>query len=382
MTQDLPAPRWIDTPAALKAMLPDLNRWRQLAVDTEANSLHAYRERVCLIQFSTPEIDYLVDPIKIHDLTLLGDVFANPHVEKIFHASEYDIIGLQRDYSFTFANIFDTMIAARTLGYKNIGLGNLLAEKFDIQLNKQYQKADWGQRPLPPPLIDYARLDTHYLFQLRTQLEIELHEKGRWELAQEDFLRCCHVNGNHRDLRERWERINGSQDLTPRERTILHELCIGREKIAEKLDRPLFKVLDDRILVTLAQKAPHSMAELKQAGMSDRQVERFGRSLLEAIRRGETAHLVTSTDVERQPEAVLNRLRKLKQWRKNAAEKLDVESDIILSKMHMHLIAEQDPQTAEELARIMVDSPWRFAQYGTEILKTIGHKQEAEKIDH
>jgi len=184
-------------------MVEILAREPRLAVDTEANSLHAYREQVCLIQFSTPQTDYLVDPLSLDDLTHLAPLFSDQGIEIIFHAAEYDVLGLQRDFDFSFSNLFDTMLAARTLGYKQVGLGRLLADKFNVDVDKHNQKADWGQRPLTPGLIDYARLDTHYLIALRDILEAELREKGRWELAQEDFARSCFVNnGNgHRPLR-------------------------------------------------------------------------------------------------------------------------------------------------------------------------------------
>ncbi len=364
-------PRWVDTATALRSILPDLRRQARLAVDTEANSLHAYRERVCLIQFSTPNNDYLIDPLKLHDLTELGDIFSNPQIEKVFHAVEYDLVGLQRDFGFTFVNLFDTMQAARTLGYKSQGLGSLLAEKFNIIIDKKYQKADWGQRPLPEPLIDYARLDTHYLLMLRDALELELREKGRWELAAEDFNRCCHVANNHTDLRERWERINGQQDLTPRQRTILHELCLARERIADKLDRPLFKVIDDRLLLSIAKTIPHNFEELKLAHLTDRQIDRFGRALLDAVRVGSEAPLVKSSNIERPHDAVLNRLNRIKQWRKAAAEKLAVDSDVILSRAHMQIIADKGPRSLEELSGIMKDCPWRLEHYGAEILHVL-----------
>ena len=255
MTLPLPAPVWVDTPNALRRMVEILAREPRLAVDTEANSLHAYREQVCLIQFSTPETDYLVDPLALDDLTHLAPLFSDPKIEIIFHAAEYDVLGLQRDFDFSFTNLFDTMLAARTLGYKQVGLGRLLAEKFNVDVDKHNQKADWGQRPLTPSLTDYARLDTHYLIALRDILEAELRAMGRWELAQEDFARSCFVNNSngHRPVRGHWERVDGRLDLTQRQQTILNELCIKREKMAERLNRPLFKVVDDRLLLRVAQ---------------------------------------------------------------------------------------------------------------------------------
>ena len=155
------------------------------------NSLHAYRERVCLIQFSTAEADYIIDPFSVPDLTSLAPIFSDPHIEKIFHAAEYDLLCLRRDFAFSFANIFDTMQAGRILGRKQAGLDRLLEEKLGITHSKHFQKADWGVRPLSRDLMLYAALDTHYLMALRDLLRADLEEKGLWQLAQEDFAMAC-----------------------------------------------------------------------------------------------------------------------------------------------------------------------------------------------
>lgn len=374
MNSSLTAPVWVDTADGLRRMCASLLRQSRIAIDTEANSLYAYREQVCLIQFSIPGIDYLLDPLTLHDLTPLADIFSSPVLEKVFHAAEYDLFGLQRDYGFTFTNIFDTMLAARILGYKQLGLGSLLAEKFQVEIDKRFQKADWGARPLPPGLIDYARLDTHYLLELRDILEKELRERGRLELAHEDFRRSCYVTNGNRQVKERWERIDGQQELTPRGRTILNELCISREKLAERLNRPLFKVLSDHALLKLAQAEPESIEALKVAGLSERQIDRFGRALLEAIQRGQIAPLVKPTETEKPSNAALNRLNKLKNWRKKKAEELGVESDIVLPRVYLMPLAEQNPRTLEALFSVMSDSPWRVEHFGTEILKSLGAK--------
>ncbi len=116
VSDDQTLPVLITRPGPLKDLAADLSRQSLVAVDTESNSLHAYREQVCLIQFSTEETDYLVDPLALDDLSSLGPIFANPDIEKIFHAAEYDLICLKRDFGFQFANLFDTMVAASILG--------------------------------------------------------------------------------------------------------------------------------------------------------------------------------------------------------------------------------------------------------------------------
>jgi len=187
-------PVWVDRKPLFDRMIKDLSVQPRVSVDTESNSLHAYQEQVCLVQFSTPTTDYILDPFVFSDLSALGPLFNNPSQEKIFHAAEYDLICLTRDFGFEFANLFDTMYAARVLGYPLVGLDNMLSEKMGITIDKRHQKADWGARPLTHSQIDYARLDTHYLFQLRDVLEKELAQKERLELAREDFVRACKVD--------------------------------------------------------------------------------------------------------------------------------------------------------------------------------------------
>src|SRR5215207_9310610 len=201
--ETLPPPVWVADQDTLSQMAGTLSAQSRIAVDTESNSLHAYRERVCLIQFSIPQKDYVVDPFALEDLSSLAPIFANPKIEKIFHAAEYDLICLRRDFGFQFANLFDTMHAARVLGYPFVGLDNLLAEKFQFEMDKRHQKADWAMRPLTSAQLDYARLDTHFLFDLRDTLESELREKDRLQIAREDFARACKVENPK-------EKLNGT----------------------------------------------------------------------------------------------------------------------------------------------------------------------------
>jgi len=170
--------RPITQPAALEKLARRLARHSILGVDTESNSLFAYREQVCLIQFSTSDEDALVDPLALDDLSPLADIFASPKIEKIFHAAEYDLICLKRDFGFSFANLFDTMVAARILGWEEIGLGSILKAEFDVQLDKRFQRANWGKRPLAAELINYASRDTHYLIPLRDRLWSDLQRQG------------------------------------------------------------------------------------------------------------------------------------------------------------------------------------------------------------
>lgn len=354
-------------------MLSDVSAQRRIAVDTESNSLHAYRERVCLIQFSTPKHDYVVDPFAIADLRPLAPIFNDNKIEKIFHAAEYDLICLKRDYGFEFRNLFDTMHAARVLGYPAVGLDTLLAEKFQMKIDKRHQKADWGARPLTAAQIDYARQDTHYLFALRDLMEIELREKERWELALEDFARACRVDDAKEKLNgSSWKRFGGRKDVNVRELTVLSELCHSRDAIAEKLDRPPFKVIDDNSLLEIAKRMPEKDVDLADIGLTAKQIRLWGGEMLAAAKRGAASPLVKLEQPKRPSDAVLRRVEKLKAWRKKVAQEMKVESDIILPKVYLGLFAENPPRTLRELETAMKDAPRRFQIYGAQILGLFG----------
>lgn len=371
--ETLSLPTWVDTPHALHRLVDSLSTEPRIAVDTESNSLHAFRERVCLIQFSTPAIDFVLDPLAFTDLGSLSPIFENPNIEKIFHAAEYDLICLRRDFGFTFANLFDTMHAARVLGYPAVGLDTLLAEKFNVTMDKRHQKADWGARPLTPAQLDYARHDTHFLFALRDSLVQELREQGRLELAMEDFARACKVDEPKEKLNgSSWKRFGGRKDVTPRDLTILVELCQIRDKIAETLDRPPFKVVDDALLLEIARKTPEKEVDLSGIGLSPRQIKLWGRELLAGTKRGLNAPLVKREQPKRPNDAVVKRLEKIKGWRKKVAQEMKVESDIILPKMYLGLLAENPPKSLVELEAAMAESPKRFNLYGSQIFELLG----------
>src|SRR5215211_5622196 len=369
----LPPPMWVDEPNTFNQMLGDLTAQPRLAVDTESNSLHAYREQVCLVQFTTPTRDYVLDPLALQDLSALGPIFSSPRIEKIFHAAEYDLICLRRDFGFQFANLFDTMHAARVLGYPYVGLDNLLAEKFRFEMDKRHQKADWAVRPLTHAQLDYARLDTHFLFDLRDALETELREKDRLQIALEDFARAAKVDAPKEKLNgPSWRRFSTRKDVSPRELTILSELCVSRDRIAERMNRPVFKVIADAILLDIARNLPEKDVDLAGLGLSPKQVRLWGGEILDAVKRGTVAPLVEREQAKRPNDRTLKRLEKLKNWRKKVAQELSVESDIILPKVYLNSLAENPPKSLRELESIMRDSPTRFHKYGEQIFRLVG----------
>ena len=282
--KQLSAPVLIDTPAAFTLMLDTLSTQPALALDTESDSLYRYHYHVCLIQISTIEVDYLLDPLRLHDIRPLGRILANETVQKVFHAAENDILMLKRAIlGFSFANIFDTMLAARILGWHQVGLAALLAQHFGVTLDKRAQLTDWGQRPLTAAQLSYARLDSRYLLALRDLLSDALRTRKRWREAQETFDGLPQITYIEKafDPDGFW-RTKGARDLIPSELAVLRELYLWRDEQARVLDRPPFKVLGDETLLHLSRLQPQHLHELP---LSPRQIDQCGRGLLAAIAR-------------------------------------------------------------------------------------------------
>ena len=377
LPEPLPAPVLVADPAALQQLVEILADEPAIGVDTESNSLFAYRERVCLVQFSTPTEDYILDPLAVPDLSALAPLFADPARQKIFHAAEYDVICLKRDYNFQFANLFDTMVAARTLGWPQLGLGALLEAHFGVKMNKRFQRADWGQRPLTGDLLDYARLDTRFLVRLRDLLGAELLAQGRLPEAQEEFARLERVAGAANGVNPNafW-RVNGARDLAPGQAAVLRELYEYREQQAERADRPPFKVMSDQTLLEIARAAPTSLADLEGVpGMTPQQIRRHGANLLKAVRRGQSGPPARPPHYEREPDSVRERYDLLHQWRKRKAQARGVESDVIISRDALRELARTAPRTLAELEQIEHLGPWRREAYGQEILEIINNYQ-------
>ncbi|MGD8632121.1 MAG: HRDC domain-containing protein [Anaerolineales bacterium] len=363
-------PRLIQSVAELDDVLPQLAAAPHLAVDTESNSLYAYQEQVCLIQFSTHDQDLLVDPLSIPDLSVLDPIFRNPKVEKILHGAEYDVICLARDFNFSIENLFDTRTACRTLGYKRSGLGDLVEEILGIKISKRFQRANWGQRPLPRKMLDYARLDTHYLIPLRERLTNELLEAGRWqefhELSQRKTIPLYQENGF--DPEGFW-RISNARKLKPQQRAVLRELYLLRDQLARDLDRPTFKVVPDHALVSMAKLAPRDKESLHDIkGISNRWIREYGDELVQAIRTGKKARPPKKPSYKGMSETTHNRFEALRDWRKTAAKQHKVESDLILPRDLMETLAEKAPTTKKDLHGMMTPLEWRYQQFGEQIL--------------
>jgi ribonuclease D len=371
----LPPPIVVTEVSQLTSLVTRLFGQPTIAVDTESNSLYAYQERVCLIQFSVHGTDYLVDPLSDVDLSPLGEVFSSPDVEKVFHAAEYDVMCLRRDYGWSFANLFDTMWAARVLGWPYSGLGNILREQFGVQLDKRWQRHDWGQRPLSPEALAYARLDTHFLLPLRDQMLAELRAKGRLEQAREFFVGVTQAEPNFKPFdpdRDLW-RVKGVWDLEPEDRAVLLELLIWRDAEARRRDRPPFKIINDQTLIALAQTRPQTIEQMGSIkGFKKYHQRLYGRKVLRAVARGAGAGAPQPPPrSSRPPDEMLERYEALRNWRKRMAAQCGVEPDVVVSNATLWTLAQHAPYSFDQLADLGVLGPWSQETYGEALLAVV-----------
>lgn len=359
--------------------LDELEEQPCLAIDLESNSLYAYKESVCLIQISIPGKDYIIDPRSGLDLSGLGNLLQNPKKEKVFHAAEYDLILLKREYGWKLEKIFDTMWAARILGYSRLGLASLLKQFYDVKLNKKYQKANWCHRPLSEPQLAYARMDTHYLLGLRDKLALELEKAGRMMEAQEIFAQLVSVQptNNEFDPDGFWS-VNGVRKMTRRQQAIARALFIYRDRQAKRLNRPHFKVFPNRTLIELVRIGPTNFEALGHIyGMSQGQIRRYGRQILQVIQEGLRAPLPAKPRQKgrRPPISVSNRYEQLAQWRRERAQDRGVESDVIMSRDALWDLAKANPRSEADLVDIDSIGPWRRETYGAEIVRLLTANQ-------
>ena len=343
----------IDTNEKLAAFLPVVKNAAWLAIDTEADSLHAYPEKVCLIQISTTAGDRLVDPLA--DMDLNPFLAALTGRELIFHAADYDLRLLQKHHAFSPTEIFDTMLAARLLGERQVGLGALVEKFLGVKLDKGPQKADWAQRPLTPRMVEYARNDTRFLKPLEEKMRAELTAKNRIAWHQESCARLIadSVIPPQIDSDEIW-RIKGSTFLTPAGLAILRELWHWREREAIAANRPPFFVLAHEKMVEIcaaaAERQPYE--PLIPLRMHPRRKEK----LIAAVRAAQTVPPEKYPQIirhrsQRPTEAEFRRFREIEKIRDRHAHELQIDPTLIAPKSVLGDLARDWDKFAPELMK-------------------------------
>jgi ribonuclease D len=247
---------YVDTAASLGKLIRAMTGIETVYLDLEADSMHHYYAKICLIQILVGETCYLVDPLN-EDIKLDGFLSALSEKVLILHGADYDLRMLYQQHGFRPYRIFDTMLAAQLLGKPAFGLAALVHAYFGVTLKKDQQKADWSQRPLPPLMLQYGAQDTFFLPGLYQALTDELTEKQRLDWHAETCRELVKATAKSKevDLENTW-RIDGSSKLYPRQLAALQALWKYRDFIAQKTDLPSYRILPSDILLRFALAVP------------------------------------------------------------------------------------------------------------------------------
>lgn len=339
---------FVQTSEQLEAMLPALMPPARIAVDTEADSLHCYFEKLCLIQVSVPGHDWLIDPLAGFSLTPLFDALASKEI--ILHGADYDLRLLRRVGFAGPQRVFDTMIAARLCGVTEFSLAALSKRHFGIEIAKASQKANWARRPLSETMLEYAVNDTRHLHEIADIYEGELRRLGRWswfEQSCERAVRATEVS-KERDLDGVW-RISGSGLLRGRAAAILRELWRWRDEEARTLDKPSFHILHNEQLISAATRLTEGQ-HVEFAHLRSGRLSRFR----EAVRRAleipeEEWPQVVRTSKARPTREEEERFKQLKARRDAAAAELGLDASLIAPKATLENVASQPEEAASRM---------------------------------
>lgn len=371
----------IATYSELERFANRLAKQRIIGVDLEADSMYHFREKVCLIQIATSHTTAVIDPLQLDNLTVLKPVFKRRDILKVFHGADYDIRSLYRDFKININNLFDTELACRFLGFKETGLEAVLKKRYNVRLDKKYQRKDWSKRPLPQEMIAYAAKDVRYLIPLAKSLQQELKNKGRLGWVEEECHHLSRVRPANNNSRPLFVAFKGAGKLGPRGLAVLEELLQMRKKIALQQDKPLFRIIGNKSLLKLAEARPQNLTKLKKSEiLGSKQFDRYGSSIMAAVTKAQQIPTKNLPKYPRKtapmvPAIVAKRVKELRTWRDRMAEQLKVDPAIICTKALISAIAVQKPVNKSSLSKIKGLKNWQVTEFGRDIiniLNTIG----------
>jgi ribonuclease D len=385
---------------ASEQQLADLIRQIQaadrVALDTEADSLHSYREKLCLVQISAPSAvilsnvegsrgtasnvalpgsspslgmtvqsvcDFIVDPLSSLDLEPLRQALEPREI--VLHAADYDLRMLRRGLNFTASRIFDTVIAVRLLGIREFSLGALVKRFFGVELHKHSQKANWALRPLPPRMLKYAVDDVHYLLPLAAKLEEELERVHRRDWFQQSCGRAIELAAAERErIQDELWRIAGAGALDPHTGAVLRALWQWRETEAELADRPPFHILQNHELLKAAESFTSGhVPDYKHFSARRRQTFREAAKIALQSPQSEWP-VMRRRSGSRPTEEMRRRADQLRERRDRSAAQLGLEPSFIASRGALEAIAADSARATALLV------PWQRELIGVEALRS------------
>lgn len=367
----------IETLSELKTIADLFKKEKAIAVDLEADSMYHFKEKVCLLQMATHDINVVIDPLKIHDLSPFKPIFENRGIKKIFHGADYDVRSLYRDFNININNLFDTQLACMFLGIRETSLEAIVKKCFKVRLDKKYQRKDWSQRPLSKDMMAYAAKDTLYLLPLAEILEEKLKKLERLSWVNEECLYLSKVRHAAANQEPLYLRFNGAGRLDSRSLGTLEALLQYRKKIARKEDRPLFKILGNHSLMKLATTKPVNLSMMEKANaLSPRQIRIHGDAIIDLINRTlkvPRGSLPVYPRKKASPFApqIPQRAKAIKTFRDSMANKLKIDPALLFNKALLTAIALQNPKNRKSLQAVPGMKNWQKNVFGEKIISIL-----------
>ena len=367
----------IDKTIDLQKMIRSVEKEKAVAVDLEADSMYHYQEKVCLIQIATENASFVVDPLAVKDLAPLKPIFSNPDIKKIFHGADYDVRSLYRDFEIRINNLFDTELACRYLGIKETGLQAVLKMFFNVNVDKKYQKKDWSKRPLPKEMMAYASKDVIYLLPLARMLIHRLKKIGRmtWVLEEcEDLSKVRPALSNEAPL---FMKFKGAGRLKSRSLAVLEALLQFRKRVAEKKDRPFFKIIGNESIMKITTARPLTLRRLKNINaLSNRQISMYGSDLIMVVAKTlkipeSELPVFPSQKHPVLPNGAPEKIKALKFWRASKANALGIDPGMLCNNALIMAIAVKNLGDSESLDTIKEMKNWQKQAFGSEIIKAL-----------
>ncbi len=381
--------KFIETQAQLDEIIKPLSQVKSLSIDTEADSLHHYYEKLCLIQISTKSEDYVIDTLAKLDFAQLVKVISEKPA--ICHGADFDLRMIHRFFGVEVKGVFDTMLAAQFIGYPRPSLVVLVEKHYNISLPKANQKADWSKRPLTDSMLEYAGNDSHYLLGLAEILEKEMKQLNRLAWFKESCAATAKQVTIKRtvDLDQLW-RVKGSKDLKPTELVFLRELWQWREKESQRRDRPRFKVMGNDQMVRIAQWVEsHSDEDITKCKdipgsfneSKIKSIEKYIQKAMQTPVQGILIHK-SKKPMKRFSTKQKNILALLKRERTKISDKLNMDPSLIVSNASMEAMIAKGITTPDALQKSGLLLNWQYELIGRlfiELLQPLAKPSVANK---
>jgi ribonuclease D len=365
----MPESSWIADAAGVAAVGAACAAAPWIALDTEANSMHAYRERCCLVQINAGGRLFVIDPIALagdDPLAPLRAPLEDPAITVWLHGGEYDAAVMRRDFRIQLRGVFDSQQAASLLGWEKTGYGSVVERLLGVQLAKEFSQYDWAIRPLDPGALAYAVDDVVHLPEAARQLR-ELISQA--DLAEECAIANRAVEdatwGGGYDPGGFW-RVKGVRELGRPCLPVLAALWAWRDGVAREIDRPAGRVVNNETMLALCRRPIATFQQLKHAGVKSAVLASHGESLLACLKEA-NAHppeLPPRPHHREVPPEEEEREKRMKDWRRTESERRGVTMQAVLpAKALEHL----KRYGAEDLAAVPQLGDKRVRLYGEKL---------------